>query len=52
MGVEGWLYLCHGVFTAGCSLVSRKLKLDHGMLVEVYILRHVDRPYARATSYI
>lgn len=53
--IEPWwsrLYLCHGVFTAGFSLVSLMIKLDYETTENPYVLRHVDRPYASATSYI
>lgn len=46
------LYLCHGVFTTGFSLVSRTIKLDHDATENGYVLRHVDRPYASATPYV
>lgn len=53
--IEPWrprLYLSHGVFTTGFNLVSRRIKLNHESGGNAYVLRHVDRPYASATSYV
>ncbi len=33
-------------------MVSQMIKLDCGTTEDPYVLRHVDRPYASATSYI